>query len=78
MPNFDPEGLMKRVHHLEQAIERHVPAGIGGENDLAARVSALEANVEKLMQHVFETAGVGEAQNTGTTVDAAELAKKPM
>jgi len=76
MQNFSEKDVMDRLHALEHAAERHVPAGVGTESDLEARVAALEVSNEKLTQEVFGVAGIGAAQTAGVTVDAKELAAK--
>ncbi|HEY6019845.1 MAG TPA: hypothetical protein VIY48_08045 [Candidatus Paceibacterota bacterium] len=72
MQNFSPESIHARLTALEEAITRHVPAGVGGE--LATDVKLLDERVQRLEHEVFGAAGVGAAQETGAVVDAKEIA----
>jgi RNA-splicing ligase RtcB len=74
MQNFSAADVMRRLAELEEKAERHVPAGVGSESDLAERVSQLEIDVDRINMKLFDIAGVGAAQASGATVDSATLA----
>lgn len=76
MQNFSEKDVMDRLHKVEKAVERHVPVGEGTESDLERRVAALESDNAKLMNEIFNVAGIGGAQAAGEVVDAKELAAK--
>ena len=65
MQNFSEKDVMDRLQTLENALAS------GG---IISRIIAIESDIQKLMQEVFQTAGIGAAQATGTTVNAIELA----
>jgi hypothetical protein len=72
MQNFSPENIHARLNALEEAIARHVPAGVGGE--LETGLKLLDERVARLEHEVFGAAGVGAAQETGAVVDAKSIA----